>query len=429
VTTTVAEAPVAGHARWRPILGAADRAAVLEVIEAIAHDLTTQPRGYRWGAGQDLVLADGEAGIAVFLAELPDHRAEAERRIARAVEGVSAGGMDASLHRGFSGIAWAWQRVHGPAHDDDPFEALDDALLDVLASSGAALAPGLLFGLAGIAIAALERRSPRADACLEAIVARLRAQAELVDHAARRASAEPTSPAPGRFASLADHERGLRWWLSPPPGTAYVERFPDGFYDLGIDVGAAGIVAACARVAARGVAVLRARELVSRATRWMISQDTPAGAPSKVDDRGERVHAFGWCKGELGMALAMLGAARATGERAYLDRAIELGRRAALVDPALVEEPGLHIGAAGALHAFDRLYQATGLPELRTAAVRWLVRLLSLRRADHGIGGFASSSGERREGLVQGAAGIGLALLALTTDRAPSWNRVLGGPD
>jgi lantibiotic biosynthesis protein len=390
------------EARWRPLLGAADRAIVLDIVRAIADELEARPRDYSFGRAHDLALADGDAGIALLHAELPGYRAAAERRIARAVDGVTAGvGLDASLHFGFTGIAWAWQHVMGREEHDDSLAAVDLAVLELLRHAGARLAPGLLFGLAGMAIYALDRGTALADACL----------AEIVDRLVATADPDPS---------------GLRWWLPPPPGTAYVERFPRGFYDLGIDVGSAGIVAACARIAGRGIAAARAREVVAQAIRWMIGRQTARGIPSKLDAAGEAVHGFGWCKGELGMAIALLRAATETGDAGYLERAIILGGRAARVHPGDCTEPGFHIGAAGALHAFHRLYQATRLPMFHDAALAWLARLISLRRPGAGIAGFTSSDGETRQGLVQGAAGVGLALLATTTEHAPRWDRVLG---
>jgi lantibiotic biosynthesis protein len=392
-----------GAGRWCPLLGEADRATVREVACAIACELQARPRSYSFGRGHDLALADGDAGIALLFAELPGYREAAEVWIARAIDGIAAEvAIDASLHLGFTGIAWAWMHVMHGDDQDDALAEVDLALLELLRHPDARLAPGLLFGLSGIAIYALDRANQVADACLVAIVDRLLATAE----------AEPGG--------------GLRWWLPPPPGTGYVERFPDGFYDLGLDVGAAGVVAACARIAGRGVAVTGARELMTRATRWIVGQDTPRGLPSKLGPGDDAVHGFGWCKGELGVAVGLLGAGLAADDRTLVDRAVALGCRAALVEPASCCEPGLHIGAAGALHGFNRLYQATRLPRFRDAALRWLVRLLELRLPGTGIAGFASPDGRASQGLVQGAAGIGLALLAAAAERAPSWDRALG---
>jgi lantibiotic biosynthesis protein len=390
--------------RWCPLLGAADRAIVLDIVLDIAGELEARPRSYSFGRGHDLALADGDAGIALLFAELPAFRKAAERRIVRAVEGIAADvGLDASLHFGFTGIAWAWQHVMGrddDGADGDPLAAVDLAVLELLRTD-ARIAPGLLFGLAGLAIYALERGTGLADSCLVEVVDRLLASADC------------------------DRD-GLRWWLPPPPGTAYAERFPDGFYDLGIDVGAAGIVSACARITGRGIAAARARDVVARAVGWMLGRKTAHGLPSKLDASGGAVHAFGWCKGELGMAVALLRAAIETGDANHFERAIVLGGSAAQVDPTDCTEPGFHIGAAGALHAFNRLYQATRLPMFHDAALDWLAHLIALRRPGAGIAGFAFSGNEPREGLVQGAAGIALALLATTTDRAPTWDSVLG---
>lgn len=383
------------------IADGADRARVLDAIAEIAAALEAGPRAYSLSPGHDLALADGEAGIALFLSELPAYQEAAARRIDRAIHGLEARGLDASLHFGFTGIAWAWQRVMTRLGEtcDDSLAVADDAVLELLGSSrGRRLPPGVLFGLAGLAIYALDRATPVADRCLAEIV-------ELL-----HASAQP-------------HGDGLRWWLAPPAGTAYVERFPDGFYDLGLDVGAAGIAIAAAGVAARGVARDRARSLAAGATRWIRAQHSAAGLPSKLGVDGSSVAAFGWCKGELGIALALL----ATGEPGDREAALTIGHRAARVDPGRCDEPGIHLGAAGALHAFNRLYTATGRPAFRDAARRWLDRLLALRRPG-GIAGFRLATGEPRQGLVQGAAGIGLALLSAVHPERSAWDHAIGGP-
>src|ERR1043166_3672891 len=307
------------------IVGAVDRRAARDIALAIAEALETSPRGYSLGRGHDLALADGDAGIAVLLAELPEDSGAAEHSVTRAIEGIGTGvRLDASLHLGFTGIAWAWQRVM--ARNDDALAAVDQALLELVCNRDARIAPGLLFGLAGIAVYALERNTADADACIAAVVERLLVSAER------------------------DRD-GLRWWLPPPPGPADVERFPTGFYDLGLDVGAAGIIAVCTRIAARGIAAGGAREIVAGAARWLLGQRTARGLPSKLGVGGDPVDGFGWCKGELGIAVALLDAALATRDASLHDAALDIAHRAADADPARCHEPGFHIGAAGAMYA------------------------------------------------------------------------------
>jgi lantibiotic biosynthesis protein len=84
-----------------------------------------------------------------------------------------------------------------------------------------------------------------------------------------------------------------------------------------------------------------------------------------------------------------------------------------------VNEPGLCHGAAGLMHIFNRIYQATGQSVFRDAALRWLDDTLAL--CDFPAG----NRWQESCGLLNGAAGIALALLAVVGDREPRWDRIL----
>jgi hypothetical protein len=79
------------------------------------------------------------------------------------------------------------------------------------------------------------------------------------------------------------------------------------------------------------------------------------------------------------------------------------------------------------------MYQATGDQELGRAARFWFDRTLEMRQPGRGIGGFraraATEDGTRywsnEEGILTGASGIALALLAATTSIGPGWDRML----
>jgi hypothetical protein len=133
------------------------------------------------------------------------------------------------------------------------------------------------------------------------------------------------------------------------------------------------------------------------------------------------------------VAAALLLAARCVGELAWERAALAIALRAAARPPeqAGVRDAGLCHGAAGLGHLFNRLYQASGEPRLAEAARFWFRRTLELRHPGHGIAGFAAFTPEREErwvdepGLLTGAAGIALALLAAATPVVPAWDRML----
>jgi hypothetical protein len=106
-----------------------------------------------------------------------------------------------------------------------------------------------------------------------------------------------------------------------------------------------------------------------------------------------------------------------------------------------VRDCGLCHGAAGVGHIFNRLFQATGEASLAAAARFWFERTLQMRRPKQGIAGFLALRPNPKRpnekqwiglpGILEGAAGIGLALLAATTPIEPKWDRMLmlsGGP-
>lgn len=106
---------------------------------------------------------------------------------------------------------------------------------------------------------------------------------------------------------------------------------------------------------------------------------------------------------------------------------------AAAPDDTDVVDAGLCHGALCLAHLWNRLWQATGATDLREAARRWYEIGLGMRSPEQGVGGFAAWDvrvGLEPEwiadpGFLTGAAGVGLALLAVTSDLAPEWDRVL----
>ena len=131
---------------------------------------------------------------------------------------------------------------------------------------------------------------------------------------------------------------------------------------------------------------------------------------------------------ELGQA-----AQRPDWQRAALELALRAARRP--MAECGVVDAGLCHGASGLALTFARLFHATGEERLRDAGRRWFEQALALRRPGHGIAGFPSwqpvedgSQGwewSDDQGLLTGASGTGLALLAAATGVEPAWDLVL----
>jgi lantibiotic modifying enzyme len=403
---------------WRPLLEGALKDRALESIAAVADALSARERD-RDG---DPSLAGGTAGLAVLFGYLAQTAQGAEsdalalRCLHHATAAVAEQPRTASLYGGLTGVGWAIahlrSRLSGWDGEEDPQE-IDNILLDHLDQSPWGDDYDLISGLVGCGVYALERLPrPAAVACLERVVDRL---------------AETAEPRTG----------GITWWTNGEwlPGETRA-MFPRGYYNLGIAHGVPGVIAVLAQICAVGVAQHKARPLLDGAVRWLLEQDGPEGFGYWVGpDAGKDEARLAWCYGDPGIAAALLGAARAIAEPHWEAAALAIARRAARrpSDQSGVCDAGLCHGSAGLGHVFNRMFQATGEPELARAARSWFEQALAMRRPGRGIGGYeAWEPGDGGEmtwisdpGLLEGAAGIALALLAATTSFEPLWDRML----
>jgi lantibiotic modifying enzyme len=391
------------------------------VVGDIAAALRPEPA--RRGRAEEPSLASGQAGLAVLHAYLDRARlgagaAEHSRRfLESAADAVATTRMGPDLYGGFTGIAWALEHLErSPRRGDDLNEDVDAALSEHLAQSPWSGDYDLVSGLAGFGVYALERLPRRpARRLLAQVVARLDELAE-------------------------DTADGITWHTAPELLPEHQRaQCPGGYYNLGLAHGIPAVIAVLAGASAAGVATPTARRLLAGATRWLAARAQRRGRSVYpawlVPGTPETSCRSAWCYGDPGVAAALLCAARATRDRRGVRDALALARRAAARPSrdAGVRDAGLCHGAAGLGQLFNRMHQATGDPALGRAARYWLLRTLALRRPGHGVAGYASylpHPDGRVEwtpdrGLLTGAAGIALALLAAIAPVEPAWDRML----
>ncbi|AKF86175.1 hypothetical protein MFUL124B02_22910 [Myxococcus fulvus 124B02] len=382
-------------ATWRPLVAGALREEVLRVVQELARALE-EHLPHR---APDVSLASGDSGLALLFAWLDrvgaseHHAGVARGLLAEAMEAVASRPMGMALHSGVSGVAWALEHL---GEGGDALEEVDAALAERLAVSPWTGPVELLSGLVGLGVYSLERL-PRVDArrCLAGVVARL--------------------------------------------GETWRRESPEGGHDLGVAHGVPGVIAVLAGAVRAGVAEAEARRLLDDVWSWVMATRLPHVGrrfPHEVvAGRTPRPTRAAWCYGDPGVSLVLFTAARAVGESRWEADALELAREAAKrpqEDSGVKDSPLCH-GAAGLLHIFNRFHQATGEELFASAARQWLGQALRSWQPGRGIGGFAfwgrdaqgQSAWVERAGLLEGTAGIALALLAAASGVEPSWDRVL----
>jgi len=404
---------------WQPILDGSLGERALEAVQGIIAGLP-DPSSTEIS---DASLAGGTAGLAVLCTYLAlagyDDGENAEQFLEQAVQALSSVPMEPALYGGFTGVAWAvahLQQQLFEADEKDSDEAIDEALKAYLSRSPWRGNYDLISGLVGFGVYALERLPhPAAAELLERIVDRL-------DKTAER------------------NAEGITWFTPPELLPAWQrELCPNGHYNLGLAHGVPGVIALLGQACAAKVARAKTQPLIEGAVEWLLAQKLRSGGHSSFSSwSGPGIERddcrLAWCYGDAGVAGALFGAARCLGEPAWERDALEIARRAAERPPDMAGagDAGLCHGAAGLGHIFNRMFQATGEAWLKQAAVFWFERTLEMRRPTGGIGGFSALevvNGERcwvdHPGLLTGAAGIALALLAVITPVEPAWDRVL----
>ena len=415
-----------------PILDGDAAVAAGEAIADIARALAALPP-LRLGASltdeltwaQAPSLASGRAGIAVAAAYLAAARGEeggaaAMRFLGEAIEALAETSLGPSLFDGFTGVAWATDLVRDRFFDgagEDPNGAVDEAIVEHLARRDAKGEVDLMYGVVGMGVYGLGRLArPGGRACVEGAVAALAEVAR-------------------------ERRHGAPFWTAAerlPPELR--GSFPDGHANLGLAHGLPGIIAFLGHAAARGVAGDQATALLHELVPWLLSQrlgpDSISCFPECVAPGVARPARLAWCYGDLGIAIALLAAARGAGRRdwAALARVIALAAAARSPSESGVVDAQLCHGAAGLGHLFHRLHRATSEPELRLASRRWFEWALASRRPGEGCAGFSTivhpeAAATPRPvaipGLLLGAAGIGLALASALSVDEPAWDRCL----
>jgi hypothetical protein len=360
-------------------------------------------------------LAGGLGGIAMFYQYCDlafpscgyDATAGAllERTVGKAID------LHVGLFGGYAGIGWLCD--HMGASDDvvDSNARFDDVIAGVLVGDAWRGDFDLINGLVGLGVYGLGREH------------RGRGR-EIVDRVIAQLAARTVS-----------RDGGIAWHTSPLSLPESRRRdHPDGYFDLGVAHGIPGVVGFLARAEIAGHA--SARPLIDPAldflnARAQSGSDARYGAfvTDAVVDPPTR---SAWCYGDPGVAVASIAAGLA-GRPAAIERGIALARGVARREPRRVDcrDAGLCHGSAGLGHILNRIANVTGDAELAAAATRWFDEVLAFR-ADDGIAGFGEApplddnlEWESSVGLLTGAAGTGLALLAASTDIDPDWDRLL----
>lgn len=250
-----------------------------------------------------------------------------------------------------------------------------------------------------------------------------------------------------RLVALTKETKGLPAWHTPTSFSSDWMRhaYPEGHLNCGLAHGIPGPLALLSLARLGAVKVPGIDEAIDRIARWLSAhslndswgRNWPSAVPLVRGAGGlcqgtceglEATHA-GWCYGSPGVARSLWLAGKARRNAGYRDVAVETMRAVIRRPPDArrLSSPTLCHGFAGLLCVSLRFRQ--DLPERGfTRFARYLVRHIEQRYEPESLLGYRTTEPGGgcidQAGMLDGAPGVAMALLAAATAKPPSWDRL-----
>ena len=426
---------------WRPVVSAELAAQALDVAHRVAGRLRDRqtllqinlraltqsryPDTLHWSPG---ALAHGDAGMALACAHFDrcwpdeDWRSSAAIYLRHALQAARSNQTGAGMFAGLAGVAFAALMQAKPADNADLDRHLAQKALELVGQlhgrHGVAVSEfDLISGLTGTGAYFLAADSPPpADVALRAVLE--------------------------SFVSLSQYRNGIAHWHTPHAllgDNPMAAVMPHGNINCGLAHGVPGALALMALALKAGVEADGLSAATAQTAEWVAGQQThdacgvnwPTVVP--LDAQGQPILALmgsraAWCYGAPGVARSLWLAGQALGDAALCDLAIDamtaIYRRP--VAARQIDSPTFCHGVAGLLHISLRFAHDTGLALFSDAADALCRQLLADFDQDHVLGYTClEPEGNRVDqcGLLDGAAGVALVLLAASQPQLPAWDR------
>ena len=249
---------------------------------------------------------------------------------------------------------------------------------------------------------------------------------------------------------LSQEEAGLPRWHTPPHLSSQddfmLQQFPNGYLNCGLAHGIPGPLAALSLAHLAGIRCEGLEDAIDRLASWLAShrlddewgENWPAGVglapreepdgPVAPVDRSPRAQA-GWCYGSPGVSRSLYLAGVALQKAEFRDLAVGAIEAVLRRPPRarLISSPTFCHGICGLLQIVMRFGNDTDSTTINGGAEILAKQLLDLYEPDSLLGFRSIELGGNcvdQPGLLDGAAGVALVLIAAACDREPGWDRV-----
>jgi len=212
-------------------------------------------------------------------------------------------------------------------------------------------------------------------------------------------------------------------------------------YNISLSHGLSSIAAFLIRLIQVNFETERAKRLLNGTITYIVDQITYTKgcisyfpSHSKESSTGSLHSRLGWCYGDLGIACVIRNAAVVLNNHEWEEIALKVLRfncNRRNLDENGIRDASLCHGSAGIAHIYLNLYSQTMIDEFKETADYWHNITLQMAKYPDGLAGYKYWRGEKHGGyencntLLEGVAGIGLALLSYIGKSNISWDDCL----
>ena len=210
-------------------------------------------------------------------------------------------------------------------------------------------------------------------------------------------------------------------------------------YNISLSHGMSSIAAFLIRLYRLDFEIERTGNLLNRVVTYILNQMSNNDvcfsyfpSLSKESNNGYYHSRLGWCYGDLGIAPIVWQAGIALKNKEWENTALKVlfhtTNRRDLQENS-IRDAGLCHGSAGVAHIFWNLFLNTGIQKFQETTNYWLEMTLQMAKHNDGLAGFKAwrkeeaGGPEKADSLIEGIAGIGIALLSYFKSDEISWDK------
>lgn len=397
---------------------------VIKILKDIASELMNKDN---WTSLYSLEM--GSAGNAIFLGYMGKVLKEEQythasvELIEHTIEQVSENPHNQfSLFAGVTGVAWAIRHLCNidvlSQEDLDVLEDIDPYITKSLSSLETQGMNSLMYGVVGHGVYFLEKLHNGDQHALQELHS-------IVDILERMAHQD---------------EQGIYWRNETP------EDGIDVLANIGLAHGIPSIISFLAKVYKLNIQPVKVKSMLEASIQWLLHKERVDSHTSLypsfiyIPEDPKANSRLAWCYGDLSVAISLLHAFDALGERRYYEEATKLsifstqrGIEKARVKfdktSGLIDTMFCH-GTSGVSYLFQQVNRQINQSSVQDTAKNWMYQTLTNKHLGQGnLNDFytydnPSKKWEKQTGILQGITGVGLVLLSWISKEPLYWDRI-----